>query len=194
MNLLNKFHHWRRKRRWNKQYRSGRWESLKKPIEAGRYNQIVDYIKSVGTSQLSILDIGCGDGVLNSYLGDLQFSRFLGVDFSKVSIEKARAHNFPNSEFEVADIISFTPSENFDVIIFNEAFYYIPDSEKGRVLDLMIDHLNNNGLMICSIYREGLGCWEYFKEHLKLKEEAFTTITTDNEKTYWKIGAYRKVQ
>ena len=192
MNLLNKFHHWRRKRRWNKQYRKGRWESLKKPIEAGRYNQIKALIEQHGTANGSILDIGCGDGVLNSYLDASTFSHFLGLDFSKVSIEKARAHGFEKSEFEVADIITYQPDRNFDVIIFNEAFYYIPDSEKGRVLDLMLDHLNENGLIITSIYREGHGCWEYFKENKRLQELDFTSITTDNPQTYWKIGGYKK--
>ena len=193
MNLLDNFHHWRRRRRWNKQYRKGRWESLKKPIEKGRYDQIVAYINSFGKTQPSILDIGCGDGVLNSYLKDVDFKRFLGVDFSSVSIDKAKAHNFPNAEFEVADIISFRPKEQFDIIIFNEAFYYIPETEKSNVLNLMTDHLTSDGIFITSIYREGVGCWEYFKEDPHLREEAFTTITTDQEKTYWKIGVYRKM-
>jgi SAM-dependent methyltransferase len=91
------------------------------------------------------------------------------------------------------DAIKFRPKRNFDAIIFNEAFYYIPESEKTRVLNLMLDHLNPKGVIISSIFREGTGCWEYFKENPKLKELAFTTVHTEKKATYWKIGAYGKV-
>lgn len=193
MNIIDKFHHWRRKLRWNKQYKSGRWDSLQSEKEARRYGKIVDLMKHHAPENPSILDIGCGDGVLNMRMENTPYSYFLGIDFSSVSIEKAKGKNFPNSEFKTADAITFTPDRNFDVIVFNEAFYYIHDSEKQAVLDRMLDHLNPHGLLIISIYREGTGCWEYFKENTGLKEVSFETITTDEELRYWKIGGYQKV-
>ncbi len=57
----------------------------------------------------------------------------------------------------------------------------------------MLQHLNKDGIIISSIYREGTGCWEYFKENPKLKELEFTTVKTDEELQYWKIGAYKKI-
>jgi 2-polyprenyl-3-methyl-5-hydroxy-6-metoxy-1,4-benzoquinol methylase len=193
MNIIDKFHHWRRKLRWNKQYKSGRWDSLQSEKEAYRYQQIVEYIRDFGPNNPSILDIGCGDGVLNLRMKDMEYSYFLGLDFSKVSIERAKARNFPKAEFVAEDAIKYQPNRNFDVIVFNEAFYYIHDSEKQNVLDRMQDHLNREGVMIISIYREGTGCWEYFKDNSRLKELAFTKVTTDEELRYWKIGAYKKV-
>ena len=193
MNLLDKFHHWRRKRRWNKQYKSGRWESLKSDLEAARYYQILDYLKSHAPKNPAILDIGCGDGVLNQRINDYEFDYFLGVDFSEVSIQKAKANNYPKAEFLAKDVLQFKPKRNFDVIVFNEAFYYIPQAERTRVLNLMMDHLTPEGIIITSIFREGTNCWEFFKENTKLKELAFTTVTTKKETTYWKIGAYAKV-
>ncbi|AVI49793.1 class I SAM-dependent methyltransferase [Pukyongia salina] len=193
MNLLDKFHHWRRKVRWNKQYKSGRWNSLQSEKEVARYRQIVSFIAEYAPANPAILDIGCGDGVLNLRMEDLEYSYFLGIDFSKVSIDKARGKKFPKSEFLAADAITFTPQRNFDAIVFNEAFYYIHDSEKQNVLDRMLGHLNENGVLIISIYREGTGCWEYFKENKGLKELAFTTVTTNEELRYWKIGVYKKI-
>ena len=193
MNLLNKFHHWRRKRRWNKQYKSGRWDSLKSELEAKRYYQILDYLKEYAPKNPAILDIGCGDGVLNQRISDYEFDYFLGVDFSSVSIEKARAHDDPKAEFLAEDAITFTAKRNFDVIVFNEAFYCIPETKRTQVLNLMLDHLNPDGIMITSLFREGTNCWEYFKENPKLKELAFTTVMTKKETTYWKIGVYSKL-
>ncbi len=191
MNIIDKFHHWRRRRRWNKQYRKGRWESLKSDLESHRYFQIIDFMKEHAVANPTILDLGCGDGVLNERMGDYQFDYFLGIDFSSVSIEKAKAKNLPKSEFESVDVIKFQPKRNYDVIIFNEVFYYIPDSEKVRVMNLLFEHLNPNGIIITSIFREGVGCWEYFKENSRLKELEFTTVRTKKETTYWKIGVYK---
>jgi len=193
MNILDKFHNWRRKRRWDKQYRSGKWASLKSEKEARRYYQIIDYIKKYGSSNPSILDIGCGEGVLNERIKGLDFEYFLGLDFSEVSIEKAKNKNLPKAEFVAKDVVTFRPQRNFDVIVFNEAFYYIHDTEKDNVLNRMLEHLNKDGIIITSIYREGTGCWEYFKENPKLKELEFTTVKTDEELQYWKIGAYKKM-
>lgn len=190
MNILDKFHHWRRRKRWNKQYRRGRWESLKNKIESKRYYQLVDFMREFGVSKPTILDLGCGDGVLNSRMEGFEYEYFLGVDFSSVSIEKAKAKHFKNAQFIAKDIIAFRPDRNFDVIIFNEAFYYIPEEHKQSVLDLLIDHLTPNGILITSIFREGLGCWNYFKENNRLRELAFTNITTEKEETYWKMGVY----
>jgi 2-polyprenyl-3-methyl-5-hydroxy-6-metoxy-1,4-benzoquinol methylase len=191
MNILDKFHHWRRKRRWDKQYKSGQWENLKSDKESKRYYQIIDYLKKFGLENPSILDIGCGDGVLNERMKGFEYSYFQGLDFSKVSIEQAKKKQFPKAEFVSEDAVTFTPTRNFDAIIFNEAFYYIHESEKNNVLNRMLEHLNKDGIIITSIYREGIGCWEYFKENPKLKELTFTTVKTDEDLQYWKIGVYK---
>lgn len=192
MNILDKFHHWRRKRRWDKQYKKGKWENLKSEKESKRYYQIIDYLQKYGASNPSILDIGCGDGVLNERMQNGTYSYFLGLDFSKVSIEQAKKKNFLKAEFVAEDVITFKTSRNFDVIVFNEAFYYIHDAEKQNVLDRMLLYLHKDGIIITSIYREGIGCWEYFKENPNLEELEFTTVTTDEKLQYWKIGVYKK--
>jgi 2-polyprenyl-3-methyl-5-hydroxy-6-metoxy-1,4-benzoquinol methylase len=193
MNSLQKFHNWRRKRRWNKQYRHGKWENLKSEKEAKRYYQVIDYIIEYSLLNPVILDIGCGNGVLNERMKGLDFEYFLGLDFSQVSIKQAENKKLPKAEFIAEDVVNFRPQRNFDVVIFNEAFYYIHDTEKDNVLNRMLQNLNKDGIIITSIYREGLGCWEYFKENSKLKELNFTTVKTDKELQYWKVGVYKKI-
>ncbi len=192
MNILDKFHHWRRKMRWDKQYKSGHWDSLASEKELKRYQQIVDFIKKYGNNNPSILDIGSGDGVLTMRMDEKDYSYFLGLDFSKESIKKAQSRNLPKSNFETADAITYQPEQKFDIIVFNEAFYYFHDTKKQEVLDRMIDALNPNGIIITSIYREGHGCWEFFKESVVLKELDFETVTTDEELRYWKVGVYAR--
>lgn len=190
MNLIEKFHHWRRRRRWNKQYRKGRWDSLKSEKEANRYFQIIDFMKKYGPKNPSILDLGCGDGVLRERMDGFDFDKFKGIDFSTVSIAKAKAKNLLKSEFDARDIIHFIPEQSYDIIVFNEVFYYIPDAEKHRVLALISNHLNQGGIIITSIFRKGIGSWPYFKENPNLKEIDFQTVTSSEENRYWKIGVY----
>ena len=47
MNFVERFHHWRRKMRWNKQYKKGRWDSLQSEKELHRYQRIIDLIKEI---------------------------------------------------------------------------------------------------------------------------------------------------
>jgi 2-polyprenyl-3-methyl-5-hydroxy-6-metoxy-1,4-benzoquinol methylase len=192
MNFVERFHHWRRKMRWNKQYKKGRWDSLQSEKELHRYQRIIDLIKDFGTSNPSILDIGCGEGVLTMRMQGTPYAYFCGVDFSSVSIKKAATFHYPKSDFETADAIGYVPKQKFDVIIFNEAFYYIHNKEKSQVLQRMMEFLTPGGILITSIYREGIGCWEYFKDNPKLEELDFTTVKTNEDSRYWKIGAYKK--
>ncbi|MEJ6793041.1 MAG: class I SAM-dependent methyltransferase [Lacinutrix sp.] len=190
MNFKDKFHNWRRKQRWNKQYRKGRWDNLKGEKERSRYEKIIEFSNKYGNKNPDILDLGSGEGVLLDYFNSSTISSFDGMDFSSVSIKKANETNREKGSFVCADLHSFKPENSYDIIVLNEAFYYIHETKKSEVIETMIKHLKPNGIFLVSIYREGLGCWEYFKNET-FKELDFTTVTTNEEKTYWKIGVYK---
>ena len=189
MNALDKFNNWRRKLRWDKQYRKGRWDSLKTNKELSRYSTIVGYLTILGKEHPSILDLGCGEGVLNEKIPHVDYSYFLGIDFSGVSIEKAKEKKFENAEFECADVHKFMPKRKFDVIVFNEVFYYIHETERANVLNRMIEHLENDGIIIASMYREAPHLWEYFTVLDKIN---FVTVKTEEENRFWQIGVFSK--
>lgn len=191
MNIIDKFHNWRRQQRWNRQYSSGRWDNLKTSKELSRYTTLIDYMTKYGKANPSILDLGSGEGVLNEKLPqDYTYSYFLGIDFSKVSIEKASEKKFTNAEFQCHDIHKFTPERKFDIIVFNEVFYYIHEKERMNVLLRMIEHLEDDGVIIASIYREAPHLWEFFNQ--TLEKINFVTVKTEEELRYWQIGAFRK--
>lgn len=191
MNIIDKFHNWRRKQRWNKQYKNGRWKNLRNDIERERYSTIIEFINKHGNKKPSILDLGCGEGILCERIENGSYKEFIGMDFSSESIKQAGKKNLKDAEFKVADLHYFMPKKKYDVIVFNEAFYYVHDSEKANVLKTMMDSLTENGIIINSIYRKGVGSWEYFEtDHLEQLD--FKKVTTSEEKTYWKIGVYRK--
>ena len=113
------------------------------------------------------------------------------MDFSSESIKQANEKKLDKAVFKVANLHYFKPEQKYNVIVFNEAFYYVHDSEKANVLQIMMNALIENGIIINSIYREGAGSWEYFKIEA-LQQIDFKTVTTSEAKTYWKIGVYKK--
>lgn len=90
LSFLDRFNIWRRKLRWNRQYRNGKWNYLKNDIEAPRYDRILNYIDAFANKQPSILDLGSGEGVLKLKLAEHDIGYFCGIDFSEVSIKKAK--------------------------------------------------------------------------------------------------------
>lgn len=188
MNLIDRLKHWKRKFKFNRQYRRGKWAKLGSDHESVRYQQINAFINEFQPK--SILDLGCGDGILNRRMTYDDYDYFLGVDYAKESIKMAEAQDFPNAEFKTKDLLDFTPPQDFDTIILNEAFYYIHDSKKNKVISTIINHLKKDGKLIVSIFREGKGCWEYFKDHPKLKETSFKIVNSKAGTTFWKVGVY----
>ena len=72
---------------WTRQWQSGHWEYLEGIDQAARYSLLAGYAELV--EHRSILDLGCGAGVLRQRVGHLEFERFVGVDPVAEAIEQA---------------------------------------------------------------------------------------------------------
>lgn len=68
-------------------------------------------------SPKSALELGCGVGRFSRYMAQSGL-RAVGIDFSAVAIDKARArvaHDSARAEFQVGDVAQLTLNEKFDV-------------------------------------------------------------------------------
>jgi SAM-dependent methyltransferase len=109
------------------QYASGVWDYLRSVPELPRFGVIVAFchhFKNLG----SILEIGCGEGLLPSRLDHSRYSRYLGVDISSAAIDMASRQCDAQTAFVVGDARSFVPSDTFDVIVFSECLEYFAES------------------------------------------------------------------
>src|SRR3972149_11693837 len=70
---------------WEKRYKDGAWDRLRKSEELARYSLIVGYTHFFVKGG-SILDVGCGEGILYEKLGKGYYSRYFGMDVSTVAI------------------------------------------------------------------------------------------------------------
>lgn len=143
---------------WEEQFKNGAWDYLYSENEALHYQSIVKFYKQYGGG--SVLDAGCGQGVLFHYLKPYIKgpADYLGFDIAENAVAEARA-KFPPYRFVQADFNISTPDEKFDVIIFNECIYYF-NKLIEQLNGCFAKNLNPGGHVIISMF--------YYAEHAQL--------------------------
>ncbi|WP_432633042.1 class I SAM-dependent methyltransferase [Brachyspira sp.] len=99
----------------------------------------------------TILDLGCGTGVLTAQLRDYG-SKVIGVDSSENMIDKAKKQ-FGNIEFMVCDALDLPFENEFDVVFSNAVFHWISDHD--ALLSNVKKVLKSHGLLVCEFGANG---------------------------------------
>ena len=87
----------------------GRWDNLDIG-EEGRYTVVAGYLQHLGRDgKASVLDVGCGPRILQSYLAVHGYERYVGVDFAAENVATARVRTDERTGFEVADASLYQP-------------------------------------------------------------------------------------
>jgi tellurite methyltransferase len=101
-----------------------------------------------------MLDLGAGEGSDSIRLARLGY-RADAVDISKIGVEKIL--NFAKEEdvsvnAEVADIVTYEPEGQYDVVICNGVLHYISDNDKGPVIKRMQRATRTGGINVISLW------------------------------------------
>jgi 2-polyprenyl-3-methyl-5-hydroxy-6-metoxy-1,4-benzoquinol methylase len=136
---------------WEEQFAGDSWDYLENLDEEAHYASIVKMYEEL-TIKNSLLDVGCGKGVLFSYLRqklDLSKLNYTGIDISANAVEAARA-KWPAGSFRQLDFDKHGIDEKFDVIVFNESLYYF--TRPLKILErCTARNLNPDGAYIVSM-------------------------------------------
>ena len=161
---------------WNQEFGAGKWDFLGSAREMPRYAVIAGYF-GAGSGRRSVLDVGCGAGLLQPWLKRFGYARYLGIDLSDTAIETAQALADPETRFEAADAESFVPPAPFDVIIFNEMLYYMHDPV--AMLGRYAEKLASDGIFIVSLWecRESVRAWSKVRGALEVLDETSVVRT-----------------
>jgi trans-aconitate methyltransferase len=111
---------------WDQAFKQGEWDHLEGMAEAPHYSIVRGYAVKV-KSPASVLDVGCGTGVLRTHFADADVSNWVGIDASQEGVKTANAKGYGASRFEVADFDQYQLIESHDLVIFNESLYYAAD-------------------------------------------------------------------
>jgi SAM-dependent methyltransferase len=120
---------WTASAKYDAQYARGKWDYLSRIDEAARYSVLAGYallLKPGG----SLLDIGCGEGLLRARLHPAAYRQYIGIDFAE-AVERAKHLVDERTTFVVGDMEDYVPPSNLDVIVFNEVLPYFKNAIAG---------------------------------------------------------------
>ena len=172
--------------RWNYQYASGHWEKLKITAEQARFDvTALLLIRHVPPGR--VLEIGCGEALLQQQLSPADYLGWVGFDISEVAIQRAQAFATDHVRYLVADMETLDPGSKFDAIVFTESIYYSADC--ARLLQRYTRFLNPDGVFIISIFqtKRSAGIWT----EIHSVATALDLATTANELGTWDCEVLR---
>lgn len=128
----------------------------------------------------TILDIGCGDGVLTEQLTEfVPKGKVIGIDASVGMIETARKIQKDNLEFLQMDINKMSFVNQFDVIFSNATLHWIKNHE--RLLEKSIIALKKGGIILWD-FAGNDNCSNFFEVvRSKIAEEKYIPYFKDFE-------------
>lgn len=93
----------------------------------------------------SVLDVGCGTGVLYPYLQRTKAKSITAIDISDEMIKLAR-DKYPEGNFLCKDVLELESKEKFDTIIMYNVYPHL--MKKKKLVDKVSSLLNENGVFI----------------------------------------------
>ncbi|MEM9243625.1 MAG: methyltransferase domain-containing protein [Pseudomonadota bacterium] len=123
-----------------------------KKIRLNAICQLIEWSGFQFNRELNILDVGCGNAIVDSYLCHQYPSiNILGIDKDSHMIEAAGANNaLSNLQFKKIDAHDITYKKEFDLVLSTAALHWI--KEQDKVLANIFDALKSNGKALFIIY------------------------------------------
>jgi 2-polyprenyl-3-methyl-5-hydroxy-6-metoxy-1,4-benzoquinol methylase len=159
---------------WDSEYRAGRWDYLDTLDNIGGLLTVFGYCQYLSPN--SILDVGCGEGLLAKKLTALDYEKYLGIDISSEAVAKAvKLRGDARTRFSVSNALTFVAQTPFDVIVFNQSLYYMPDPVGA--IRRYAGFLTSSGRMIVSMYDCGRtrAAWSLIADHIDV-EDSITVV------------------
>lgn len=111
---------------------------------------IVAFFEQLPPPRLRVLDVGCGQGRDALFIARLGHS-VVGVDISANGIKdlvRSAAKEALPIETIVADIVSYRPDGDFDVVLIDRALHMLPEADRLAVLARLIGHVAPRGWLL----------------------------------------------
>ncbi|MEO6595764.1 MAG: methyltransferase domain-containing protein [Planctomycetota bacterium] len=171
---------------WESQYSSGDWDRLRHIDELPHYSAIAGYVSSL-VGKAAVLDVGCGEGILQETMRRSGYARYVGIDLAASAIARAASRSDDATTFECADALTYSPAGDFDAIVFNEVLYYF-----DAPLELMAGYsprLQAAGVTIVSmaVSRRSLRIWKMLDKSRRPAAE----VLLANRAASWVVKVYQ---
>jgi SAM-dependent methyltransferase len=133
---------------WDRNFSGGKWDFIDNTVGDCVYPHLEKYAQNG-----DILDLGCGPGNTANELASGVYRSYVGVDISEIALAKAIKRTKENgreekNSFAQGDFLGYTPSQEFDVILFRESLYHVPYGQVLAILGKYSKHLRKGGVFI----------------------------------------------
>jgi SAM-dependent methyltransferase len=137
---------------WDKEYSEEKWAFAYNTVGDCVYRHLEKF-----AANGSILDVGCGSGNTATEMNEQVYQSYLGVDISEAALAKAAKRSQDvgrqdKNRFECADLLTYVPTGQFDVILFRESMYHVPLGKVKSTLDRYSVYLKENGVFIVRLF------------------------------------------
>jgi SAM-dependent methyltransferase len=172
---------------WEQQYQNGDWDYLESEDEAAHYQAIAQCYASHGQEH-SVLDVGCGTGLLYRHLAMAAGTptlQYTGIDLSGAALAQA-AQRYPQASFLQLDYSNDAIAAKFGCVIFNETLYYF-ESPLAILEKCVRENMEQDALFLISMYGDHHdGIWNDIAARYRVMDE----MTVENARQVrWKIRA-----
>lgn len=136
-----------------------------------------------------IIDIGGGDSFLVDHLLDLGYTDLTVLDISAVALERAKqrlGHRAENVKWIVADVATFTPTEQYDVWHDRAAFHFLTNEQDiAHYIATIQQSIKPQGALIIGTFSEEgpQKC-----SGIEIKQYSETTLAQRMEKSFVKVN------
>lgn len=159
---------------WDAQFIAGSWDYLGRLQESSHYAVIVGYLALLKSR--TVLDVGCGEGILYERFKPFGYSRYVGIDISDIAVARLQGYTDQKTLFIQGDGDTWEPSGSFDAIVFNESAYYL--REPLQALHRYACSLTPEGVLIVSNYtgsRRAQSILRDFRQAFAVVDETMVT-------------------
>ena len=134
---------------WDKQFKEGKWcDEPHSHYTVRLAIQLCDGGK--------LVEFGCGEGILPRMLPSGAFSQYVGIDISKVAIEraesKARKAGVQHCLFAQGDMAGWEGTDSVSLILLEECLYYLTPSEMEQFLTRCCESLTPQGHLLVIVH------------------------------------------
>ena len=165
--------------RWDRIYAEGYHLDVRE--QDARYGALLAVMESYD-KPCPILDVGCGDGILEQKFRRLSGSHMVGIDYSEEAIKLAAAKGIPSCEFVCADYRRCQFKQDFGIIVLNESLYYVDDVV--RTLGGLSNHFSPGGVFVISMFEafSNRRIWSTLRTHYVVLRSIVVEDETNGKK------------
>jgi len=122
-----------------------------------RQRFVLNLLNKIENKNVTILELGCGSGLIVNKIFDLGFKNYIGVDISENAINRAKEinKNFEHKAKFYASNTNFVAEEKVNIVFSLGLFDWLENNEISNVFRLYLDsmHLHSISEKKTSIYQ-----------------------------------------